>query len=121
VIVDVVIDKFIGKGGVDVLIDNVQNDRHADFMAGVYKTFEAIGPAEASVRGKIVQRAVPPIEIKLDAGNRHELETVDAQALEVVEALHYAVEGVVELFDLYFVDDKIIELWRLIRGVGPHE
>src|SRR5215471_19130641 len=68
-----------------------------------------------------MQRSVTPIEVELDTGNGHELETVDAQALQVIEAVGDAIEGVVELFDLQLVDNQVIELRSFVGGVGPSE
>src|SRR5207253_9296117 len=70
---------------------------------------------------KVVQRAIAAIKIELDACDGHEFEAVDAETLQVVEAGNDAIESVVELCDLEFVDREIIELRRLVVGVRPCE
>ena len=68
-----------------------------------------------------MQRAIAPIKIELDACDGHEFEAVDAETLQVVEAVNDAIESVVELCDLEFVDREIIELRCLVVGVRPFE
>jgi hypothetical protein len=44
--------------------------------------------------------AVAPVEVELGAGDGHEFKAVDAEALEVGQAVDDALEGVVELVDV---------------------
>lgn len=68
-----------------------------------------------------MQWAIAPIKIELDACDGHEFEAVDAETLQIVEGVDDAIESVIELLDLEFVDHKIIELRCLVVGVRPFE
>jgi hypothetical protein len=119
--VHIVIHLVVGECRIDVLIDDVQNDRHVYGMAGVDESAQAVRAAEVGTGRKVVERAVAPVEVQLDAADGQQFEAIDANALQIGEAIDDAVEGVVKLLDLEFVNDQVVELGCSIGGVGPDE
>src|SRR5260370_36698178 len=65
--------------------------------------------APAILRREEVQRAIAPIEDLWHRRDRHELEHIDAQTEEAVQPLGHAIERTIELFDLQFVDNEVIQ------------
>ncbi len=41
------------------------------------------------------------------AHHRHQLEAIHSQALQVIQAVDNAVEGVIELFDMQLINDEV--------------
>ena len=115
------VHQIIGKKCVDVLIYDVQDDRHAVRVASVNKTLQPNARAKARVCAKEMQRSVAPIEVELGAHHGHQFQAVDAQAAQIREAVDHAIEGVVELLHLQFVDDQIVQFGSTVRGVRPAE
>ena len=120
-IVHRVIDELVGKGRIDVLVHNVKDDGDVDDVAGVDQAFQTVGTTKARVGREVMQRAIAPVEIEFDACHGHEFEAVDAETLEIVEAVDDAVERVVELFKLELIDDKVVDLGCLVVGIRPCE
>jgi len=68
-----------------------------------------------------VERAIAPVELLPRAGHGHQLETVDAQAFKIVETINRAVERVVELLNLQFIDNQVVKFRRFVCSIGPGE
>src|SRR5215469_1380967 len=90
-------------------------------VAGIDEAAKAIRTAEVRARREIVKRSVVPVKIELGAGDRHEFQAVHSQALKICEAVYDAVESVVELLDMQFVNDQIVQVGCLVQRVGPSE
>jgi hypothetical protein len=43
------------------------------------------------------------------------------EALQIREPVDDALKPIIELLDLQFIYDEVIEFRRLIRSIGPHE
>ena len=100
-----------------MLIDDIENYGDVDGVTGVDEAPQTVTATELRVGREVVQRAIAPVEIKLDAGDGHEFEAVDAETLQIIKAVDDTVESVVELFDLQFVDDEVVEFGRFVGGV----
>jgi len=119
--VHIVVDLVVGECGIDVLINDIQNDGHVHGMAGIDEAAQPVRAAEVGTGRKVVERAVAPVEVQLRAANGHQFEAIDAETLQIGKAIDDAVEGVIELLDLKFVDDEVIEVRRFVGGIGPDE
>src|SRR5260221_291133 len=80
------VDQVVGEGKIDVLIDNIENDRYPPGMAGVNQVLESLHTAPPLVGSKVVQGSIPPVKVSLQTHNRHQLQARDAKALEVRQA-----------------------------------
>src|SRR5437879_1104880 len=108
-----------GESRIDMLIDDVQNDRHVHAMASIDEAPQAVRPTKMSAGRKVVERPIPPIEVQLRTGDGHQFQAVDAETLEIGEPINDAVKVVVEFLDLHFINDQVIKLRRFIRVIGP--
>src|ERR1051326_285738 len=104
---------------IHVLIDHVEDDCYVVGMASVDEPFEADSTTPAGVGREVVQRSVAPIEIRLEAGDRHQLQAGNAKAFQIIESVQQAVERRVELLDVELIDDQVGELRYAPRRVTP--
>src|SRR5208337_4885781 len=81
--IHIIVDELIRKHRIDVLIDHVQDYCYTCGVAGFDKSLKAIGAAEPGVRSEVMEWAIAPVEIEFGAGDRHELQAVDTQALKI--------------------------------------
>jgi hypothetical protein len=75
-----------------VVVDHVEQDPEAAGVAGVDQPAQAVGPAVGVVRRPQVHAVVAPAAPPRELGHRHELDGVDSQVDQVVEAADGAVE-----------------------------
>ena len=68
-----------------------------------------------------MERPVTPIEVKFRTGDRHQLQTVHAETLQIPKAVDDAVKAIVELLDLQFINDQVVQFGSSIRRVSPYE
>src|SRR5262252_8585089 len=61
------------------------------------------------------------IKVEFRAGDRHQFQAVHPETLQICEPVDDAVKHIIELLDLQFIYDEVIEFRRLIRRIGPHE
>lgn len=118
---NVVVELAVRKGRVDVLIHQVENHGDPVLMTGFHQSLEPVGSPGLGAWSEVVNRAVAPVEVKLGAGHRHQLQAVDPQALEIRDSVNDSVKRIVELADVQLVDDQVIQLWCSPRVVRPRE
>jgi hypothetical protein len=73
-------------GGAEVVVDHVHEHRHAARVGLAHEGLEGIGAAVGALDGERMGRVVAPRDVARKLGHRHQPDSGDAEALEVVEA-----------------------------------
>ena len=115
------VDLVVGEGGVDVLEDDVQDHCHPLGVAAVDQVLQASRPARPLIGRQVVQRPVSPVEVQLQAGDRHQLQAGYAEALQVRQPVDHALEGAVEFLGVHLVDNQVRKLGNLPVAIVPLE
>jgi hypothetical protein len=106
-----------------MVVDNVDDHGDAYGMSGVNEPLEAGESTVAVLDGVGVDAVVAPIAFAGKLGQRHELDGVDAQFMQVIEFLNDALEvvGSGEGTGMQFVDDTVAEGKAFPAAVVPGE
>ncbi len=93
--------------GPEMVVDDVEHDRHPPTVAGVHEPFQPPWPAVRVLGGKGIDAVVAPVAAAGKLGHRHEFDGGDAQGLEVVQMRYHGVERSLggEGAHVQFVDD----------------
>ena len=103
---------------------HIHDDSHTAFVALVDKLLDLRLRTVSTVRSEIVVRRIAPVVVSVELADRHELDSVDAQLLDIIQTLHktfyIALSSII--IDPQFVNNKVVlvrtlEIDRCIRPV----
>ena len=114
--------KVVARGS-EVVVDDVHDDAETAGVARVDQPLEAVRPAVRLLDGEDGDPVVAPAAVTREGVDRQQLDQVDAQVDEVVEAIDDAVEGALgaERADVQLVDDAAVQRHSSPLRIGPRE
>ena len=101
-----------------VVIDHVHDHGDAVAVAGADEVFELVAPAAGVLDREIVRVAVAPAHPAFVLGERHQLDRVDAEFLQVGQQVDGVLQGSAraapgaQAVDMQLVDDEVFEPGR---------
>src|SRR5262249_10830044 len=114
-----VIDQVIRELGMRMGIDGVEQDRDATLMTSVNEALHPSWAAKAIIGCKIAEWRVSPLDIFLHVGDRHELQHIYAEPLQIVELVYHSLKVVVEFTDVQLIHDHLIYLGYAEACIRP--